>query len=42
MSSAEPVGIEPESKKFEFVNLDELPKSPVQNMVQEQEALTDN
>jgi len=32
-SSAEPVGKEPESKKSEFVNLDEHPESTIQNMV---------
>jgi len=41
-SSAEPVGIELEFKKSEFVNLDELPDSTVQNKVQEDEALYDS
>jgi hypothetical protein len=33
---------EPESKKFEFVNLDEHPESTIQNMVQEDGALTNS
>jgi len=33
---------EPESKKFEFVNLDEHPESTIQNMVQEDGVLTNN
>jgi hypothetical protein len=41
-SSPEPVGIEPESKKSENVNLDELPESTIQNRVQEEEASTEN
>jgi hypothetical protein len=41
-SSAKPVGIESESKKYEFVNLDEISESTVQNRVQEDEALTDS
>jgi hypothetical protein len=41
-SSIEYVGIESESKKSEFINLDEFPKSIVQNRVQEHEALTDS
>jgi hypothetical protein len=41
-SSVELVCIELESKKSEFVNLDELSESIVRNKVQEHEALTDS
>jgi len=41
-SNAKLVGIEPETKKSKFVNLDELPESIVHNKVQEDEALSDS